>query len=170
MSLKGEVNLNCSRFVPLSMDAMCILDKMSKIDVEKSATQALSLALQARKCVKDIMKAREIALAEAYECIRLVDDIINPLIEHMERVEDEIEFRLESWSLLNGVESLKADEGSFKIKSEWSYQVEDMERVPASFCNLDRTAIKAAIKDGIRGIGGLKIYETKKAVMRLKNE
>lgn len=45
------------------------------------------------------------------------------------------------------------------VRMVWSFDVVDLAQVPTEFIALDEKAVRAAIKDGVREIAGLKIYQ-----------
>lgn len=45
------------------------------------------------------------------------------------------------------------------IKEKWIHELEDIASVPLKYLTVDAAAVKAAIKDGVREIPGLKIYD-----------
>jgi hypothetical protein len=52
------------------------------------------------------------------------------------------------------------------IRKTWTYEIIESELVPREFCEPSKSLIDSAIKNGIREIKGLKIYEKETIVSR----
>jgi hypothetical protein len=79
-----------------------------------------------------------------------------------------------------GVDKVKLDKPVFKdskpkitgesasahIKSTWLYRVENFDKIPRAYLTVDDKAVKRAIKNGERKIGGLVIFEETTAQVR----
>jgi len=148
-----------------------LLEMASELKVldEKSAQMALSLALRARKCLKMVKEVKDEALAPQKQYAEEVAKNTKPVIGELEDIENEMDIRLEHWALFNGCNSLEAEEGSFNFRDTWEFEVVNFERVPLKYSMVDVEAVKQAVKDGVREIPGLRIYQDKKGVMRLNN-
>lgn len=51
------------------------------------------------------------------------------------------------------------DVGSATVASVWTYQIVDDEAVPREFCSPDRGKLRQAVRDGIRQIAGVRVYQ-----------
>jgi hypothetical protein len=51
------------------------------------------------------------------------------------------------------------DEGSIQTKQVWTFEVEDLGKVPPEYFSLDETKVRAAIRAGVREIPGLRIFQ-----------
>lgn len=52
------------------------------------------------------------------------------------------------------------------LRKSWDYSLVDLDQVPRQYLTLDEKAVKAAIKDGVRTIPGLNIFETHNITVR----
>ncbi|MFP4087736.1 MAG: hypothetical protein ACLFUL_13185 [Desulfobacteraceae bacterium] len=55
---------------------------------------------------------------------------------------------------------------SASIKTQWTGEIVDPEAVPREYCSPDEKKIRQAVKDGVREIPGVKIYEKPVTVLR----
>lgn len=62
--------------------------------------------------------------------------------------------------------TVRTAEGTAYMQSRWTYELEDLGKVPAEFLMLDEKKVRAAIKAGVREIPGLKIFEQKSMAIR----
>lgn len=61
----------------------------------------------------------------------------------------------------------RTEEGaSASQRTVWEFEVTDITKVPREYLMLDKTKVKQAIKMGIRQIPGIKIFESKKTILR----
>lgn len=54
---------------------------------------------------------------------------------------------------------VKSESGSVRVKKIWSFKIEDETQIPARYKIVDERLIRKAIKDGIREISGIKIFQ-----------
>lgn len=54
---------------------------------------------------------------------------------------------------------VKSESGSVRVKKIWSFEIEDKTQIPARYKIVDERLIRKAIKDGIREIPGIKIFQ-----------
>lgn len=55
---------------------------------------------------------------------------------------------------------------SAHVRKVWTFEITDPGTVPREYCSVDESKIRAAIKNGIRTIEGVRIFETSQAVLR----
>jgi regulator of protease activity HflC (stomatin/prohibitin superfamily) len=63
-------------------------------------------------------------------------------------------------------EAVKSAFATTSVRKTWTFSVENLGEVPRQYMVLDVTAVRAAIKSGVREIPGLKIYEERKTLVR----
>lgn len=61
---------------------------------------------------------------------------------------------------------IKTDKVKTSIKKQWTYDIIDENQVPRDYCSPDHYKIQTAIKNGIREITGIRIYEKEIVVSR----
>jgi len=59
-------------------------------------------------------------------------------------------------------EKIESKIGNVQTRKVWTWQVTNWEKVPDEYKELDTVAINQAIRDGVRDIKGLKIYQEEK--------
>lgn len=52
------------------------------------------------------------------------------------------------------------------VKKVWTYQLRDLSKVPTSYLVLDSAKVRAAIRDGVRDIPGIEIYQDEQVAGR----
>ncbi len=62
--------------------------------------------------------------------------------------------------------TVRTEGGTSFQRKTWTFSVEDVNKVPREFLELNESAVRAAIKNGVRNIDGLKIFETTGTVIR----
>jgi hypothetical protein len=60
-----------------------------------------------------------------------------------------------------GHESIVTENGEVIFKRPWTYVVADMAQVPDEYLTVDNVKVANAIKDGLRNIPGLSIFQTR---------
>jgi seryl-tRNA synthetase len=61
---------------------------------------------------------------------------------------------------------IKTDNVNTSIRKQWTYEITDENQVPRDYCSPDHYKIQTAIKNGIREITGIRIYEKEIVVSR----
>lgn len=56
--------------------------------------------------------------------------------------------------------TIHSDAGSVTFRKDWDFKVIDPVQVPRQFTQIDLVAIRRAVKDGVRDIPGVEIFET----------
>jgi len=54
---------------------------------------------------------------------------------------------------------VRTQDGSVSTRRVWTYEIEDVTRIPTEFWAVDEAKISAAVKSGIRTINGVRIFE-----------
>jgi hypothetical protein len=52
------------------------------------------------------------------------------------------------------------------LRETWTYEVEDIQKVPAAYLTVNDAVVKAAIKTGVRAIPGIRVFAETKAYVR----
>lgn len=61
---------------------------------------------------------------------------------------------------------IRTEYGTTYIKKSWTYEVEDITKVPSAYLTINDAVVRQSIKGGVRGIPGLHIYEKETPVTR----
>ena len=62
--------------------------------------------------------------------------------------------------------TVRTEEGTAYQRKTWTFSVEKLGDVPREYMVLNESAVRAAIKNGVRSIPGMKIFETTNTVIR----
>jgi hypothetical protein len=60
----------------------------------------------------------------------------------------------------------RTDAGAAHVRKTWAFEIEDPTKVPAEYLMVDERKVREAVKQGIREIPGVRIYEDAKTVIR----
>jgi len=106
---------------------------------------------------KENIRIKEIQRIEAEKQVELdkLKDISNPVIK--EELTREIEVRNEE---------IEQPKKSSSLRKKWAYEILDIKDIPLKYLTVDEQAIKQAIKDGVRDIKGIKIYQKSELNLR----
>jgi hypothetical protein len=149
--------------------------KNISIESENSAKQALSMALQSRKIVQSLEKSRVEIIRPHLNYQRAVNKIITDLKLKLESMQDSLQGKIKNWALKQKdnpflcVDELKVEDGSFYLKEEWRFFIEDPKIVPDCYKIVNENEIEMAIQNGLRDIPGVKIFKNQTSHMRVKN-
>lgn len=143
----------------------------------ESAKQCLSMSLQARKMRQNLDKTRAEIVRPAYDFQKAVNKLAKSFESKLQEIEDNLVEKMKAWMKQNQenqmldlmTQNLKVDDGSLSKKMKWVYEIENSNEIPRDFLCIDEKKIKLAIKNGIRVIPGVKIYESMEIDMRVKN-
>lgn len=187
-----------------SKESLAIIDKISdqskvekalalitdKIDIEplvaqaegyeiasvETATQALSMALQARKLVTALIDSKKEITKPQLDFQRAVNKLVADYTEKLQKIEDNLKSKLEGWidtntgeGFTSGLDAIQVPDGSLKRVTTWQFDVEDTASIPFEYICADVEAIEKAVKAGVRNIPGVKIYAKTEVKLRVKN-
>lgn len=153
-----------------------VADKFEIVDRE-SAKQCLSMSLQARKMRQALDKTRADIVRPAYDFQKAINKFAKTFEIKLQEIEDGLANKLREYmkhspetnniDLMN--QSIKVEDGTISKKMKWVFEIENVNEVPRDFLCVDEKKIQLAIKNGIRHIKGVKIYESMEIDMRVKN-
>jgi len=151
------------------------------IETDVEAEQGLSLALSTRKLKKDIEKNRkeltEPALKFQRTCIAIekeyteqLSDVESELLCLVEIYQEDRKLAMQESGIIDeSFDNLKTEMGTSSIKSYFEYKIVDIEKIPKKYLKIDSKKVQEDVKNGIRNIEGLEIFEVKKHQFRLKS-
>lgn len=153
-----------------------VAEKFEIVDRE-SAKQCLSMTLQARKMRQALDKTRSEIVRPAYDFQKAVNKFAKTFEVKLQEIEDNLAFKLKEFmktstatnnmDLMNN--SIKVEDGVITKKMKWVFEIENENEIDREFLCVDEKKIQFAIKNGIRHIKGVKIYESAEIDMRVKN-
>lgn len=143
----------------------------------ESAKQCLSMSLQARKMRQALDKTRSEIIRPALDFQKAINKFAKTFETKLQEIEDGLSMKLREYmknspetnniDLMN--QSIKVEDGTISKKMKWVFEIENADEVPRDFLCVDEKKIQLAIKNGIRHIKGIKIYENMEIDMRVKN-
>lgn len=188
-SEETEICFPVSNLLPMS--AQSALDEIkSKIDIQplvkqsegyeianvEQATQALSMALQARKLVTALIDSKKEITKPQLDFQRAVNKLVADYTEKLQSIENGLKDKIEVWidesteqGFTSGLDSIQVPDGSLKRVTTWEFDVEDSSEIPFEYMTPDIEGITKAIKGGVRHIPGVKIYTKQEVKLRVKN-
>lgn len=159
-----------------------------------SAEEAVTMASQAKSLHKRIEESRKEAIEPHRKFIASLNDTAKVFTEKLEQVDGILKGKIGAWKLEQQraqeaaereakelakatnsvvlppvhepVDKLRGDGALSYEKIVWEYSVEDLSIVPRDFLRLDEDKVKAMVNAGVRDIPGLKVYQTKKTIIR----
>lgn len=153
-----------------------VAEKFEIVDRD-SAKQCLSMSLQARKMRQALDKTRSEITRPAYDFQKAINKFAKTFEVKLQEIEDGLATKLREYmkhspetnniDLMN--QSIKVEDGQVSKKMKWVFEIENADEVPRDFLCVDEKKIQLAIKNGIRHIKGIKIYESMEIDMRVKN-
>ena len=146
---------------------------------EESASQALSMSLQARKIRKQLDETRLTIVRPHLDFQRAVNKIVKEYETVLEKIENDLKAKLDEY-LQNSTSSNNAEfiaksreilveDGKLAKVKKWVWELENEQLIPREYLSLDEKKIESAIKNGVRNIPGIKVFEKEEISMRIKN-
>ncbi len=146
-----------------------------KIVCEDSARSALSMAMQTRKLGNQLEKTRKELIKPHFDYQKDINKLVKGFQEKLDQIESNMQMQLSVWMTEQAsnpftvIDELQVEDGSITMKNVWLYEVEDVDSVPDEYLSVDEKLIGEAVKNGVRNIKGVKIYQTTQTAMRVKN-
>lgn len=146
---------------------------------EESASQALSMSLQARKIRKQLDETRLAIVRPHLDFQRAVNKIVKEYETVLEKIENDLKTKLDEYlqnsSSSNNAEfiaksrEILVEDGKLAKVKKWVWELENEQLVPREYLSLNEKKIESAIKNGVRNIPGIKVFEKEEISMRIKN-
>lgn len=163
------------------LDLSPLISRASNHEVinEESASQALSMSLQARKIRKQLDDTRLSIVRPHLDFQRAINKIVKEYEASLEKIENNLKQKLDEYlqksSSTNNAafiaysKEICVEDGKLTKVKKWSWELEDEQIIPREYLALDEKKIDEAIKQGVRNIPGIKIFEKEEITMRVKN-
>jgi hypothetical protein len=146
---------------------------------EESASQALSMSLQARKIRKQLDETRLSIVRPHLDFQRAVNKIVKDYEAALEKIESNLKQKLDEYlqksastnnaSFITQSKEICVEDGKLTKVKKWAWELENADAVPREYLSLDEEKIDEAIKQGVRNIPGIKVFEKEEITMRIKN-
>lgn len=186
---KNEICLPSTNLLPISA-AQAVELLATKFSIEplvnqaegyeianvEQATQALSMALQARKFVTALIDSKKEITKPQVDFQRAVNKLVADFTDKLQAIENNLKDKIEVWiddsteaGFTSGLDSIQVPDGSLKRVTTWEFDVEDSKEIPFEYMTPDIDGINKAIKGGVRQIPGVKIFTKTEVKLRVKN-
>jgi predicted phage tail protein len=161
-----------------SIDIQPLLDKAKSYEIAnvEQATQALSMALQARKLATALLNSKKEILRPQMDLQQAVNKLVADYRDKLEEIENNLKDKIEKWidnsteeAFSSGLDSIQVTDGSLKRVNTWCFEIEDTAAIPFEYICADQEAIDKAVKSGLRSIPGVKIFLKQEIKLRVKN-
>lgn len=149
------------------------------IENEESASQALSMSLQARKIRKQLDETRLSIVRPHLDFQKAVNTIVKEYEAILKEIENSLTSKLDEYlqksaSTNNSIfiaksKAMFVEDGKLTKVKKWVWELENELLVPRDYLTLDNKRIDEAVKQGVRNIPGVKILEKEEISMRIKN-
>lgn len=138
---------------------------------ERSAKKALSMSLQARKIRKSLDHSRYQIVRPHVDFQKAINKIVKDYEEKLKEIETSLSEKVSKWIQedIFKIKSIEVEDGTLSIKNSWDWSLLDSELIPREFLCIDEKKIEEAVKQGIRKIPGIQIFEKENMSLRVKN-
>ncbi len=177
----GMTVAQATQLLSKKLDLTPLISRASDHEVlnEESASQALSMSLQARKIRKQLDETRLSIVRPHLDFQRAVNKIVKEYEATLEKIENNLTHKLDEYlqksastnnaSFLAQSKEMRVEDGKLTKVKKWVWELEDENAVPREYLSLNEKKIDEAIKQGIRNIPGIKVFEKEEITMRVKN-
>jgi predicted phage tail protein len=161
-----------------SIDIQPLIEKAQGYEIAnvEQATQALSMALQARKLATALLNSKKEILRPQMDLQQAVNKLVADYRDKLEAIENNLKDKIEHWidnstdeAFTSGLDSIQVTDGSLKRVNTWCFEIEDTASIPFEYICADQEAIDKAIKSGVRTIPGVKVFLKQEIKLRVKN-
>ena len=128
---------------------------------KKEAEKAAAIAR-----VKAEKQAKETAEKAEIEARKIADEAAEQA--RIEAENNKIEAARVAPVIVESRDTIKTASGSAKTKLKWTFELEDIKKVPAEYILLDEKKIKHLIEAGFREIAGIRIFQADVTTFRKK--
>lgn len=149
------------------------------IENEESASQALSMSLQARKIRKQLDETRLSIIRPHLDFQKAINKIVKEYEAKLEEIENNLKNKLDEYLkksastnnafFITKSKEMFVEDGKLTKVKKWVWELEDETLVPREYLTLNEKKIDESVKQGIRNIPGIKILEKEEISMRVKN-
>jgi len=163
-----------------SVDELVEMATNFVVETDKEAQKGLSMALQARDLNKTIETTRKALVRPHIDFQKSLKTFADAFRMKLQEIEESLQKKVEDYQQKrkedlkeHGIDdasfdTLSVEEGSSTTKTTWEFKLDDIEKVPMQYLQLNEKLVKEAIKLGHREIPGIEIFEVKKKRYKLK--
>jgi exonuclease VII large subunit len=170
-----------TQFLSKKLDLTPLISRASchVIESEESASQALSMSLQARKIRKQLDETRLSIVRPHLDFQKAINKIVKEYEAKLEEIENNLKSKLDEYlqksastnnaSFIAKSQEMFVEDGKLTKVKKWVWELENEAQVPREYLSLDSKKVDEAVKQGVRNIPGIKVFEKEEISMRIKN-
>jgi len=133
-------------------------------EIEKRRTSITKPLLESKKAADTLFKALSEPFKQADQIIRDKVLVFRKEQEKKAQAEQERREKIQAAHEAKGhethqLEEVEPDVGESVVTKRWTFEVTRLGNVPRKFLMIDNVKIRAAIRDGMRSIPGLRIFQ-----------
>lgn len=170
-----------TQFLSKKLDLTPLIARASchVIENEESASQALSMSLQARKIRKQLDETRLSIVRPHLDFQKAINKIVKEYEAKLEEIENNLKSKLDEYlqksastnnaSFITKSQEMLVEDGKLTKVKKWVWELENEALIPREYLSLDSKKVDEAVKQGVRNIPGIKVFEKEEISMRIKN-
>lgn len=147
------------------------------VHTEDDAKQALSMALQSRKLEKALEDSRHEIVKPHFDYQKAINKLVRDFQAKLQTIEDKLKVKIDTWigeqkeNPFTCLDELKVEDGSLYTQKSWDFEILNHDQVPEEYLEttVNVAKIERHVKNGMRELKGVKIFQKEKTVMRVKN-
>ena len=147
------------------------------VRTEDEAKQALSMALQSRKLEKALEQSRTEIVKPHFDYQKAINKLVRDFQEKLQKIEEHLKGKIDHWIIeqkenpFTCLDEIKVEDGSLYTQKSWDFEILDHAKVPEEYLEItvDVAKIEKDIKNGVRDIAGVRVFQKEKTVLRIKN-
>lgn len=149
--------------------------EISVIETVEQAKNALSMALQSRKIFKALEEERKKITKPHVDFQRSINKLVGSIQDRLKEIETRLESKISTWveqeleNPFSQFDSIVVEDGSLLTKNVWDFCIINENEIPPEFLVPCSSLIELAIKNGIRKIPGVEIFQKRETSLRVKN-
>ena len=108
-----------------------------------------------------------------------INKIVKEYEAKLEQIEENLKNKLDAYlkeststnnaSFMVMEKEMTVEDGKLKKVKKWTWELENENLIPRDYLCIDEKKIAEAVKQGVRNIPGIKIFEKEEITMRVKN-
>lgn len=145
------------------------------VNSEDSARTALSMAMQTRKLSNQLEHTRKELVKPHMDYQKDLNKVVKDFQAKLDEIQFKMQGKISIWmdeqkdNPFTQLDELQVEDGSITMKKVWEFAIDDPDLIPDEYLVVDEDLIKQAVKNGVRNIKGVRIFQTTQTSMRVKN-
>ena len=140
-----------------------------EIETRKDGENALAIACEAINLCDRIEETKKTIVEPSKRYIAEVNSLAKEFVTSLEQVKESVVEKVEQWKEKSHEDRpIETPAISMCERRDFSFEVEDWEKIPREFLTVDEARLKLAMKQGRRVIPGIHITNTCKTYLKRK--